>query len=66
MPRLEKDLEFAGIRNVIQENLALADKLGINGTPVFIIGDEIVSGAVGSERLQKAISNVRTCGKATC
>jgi len=50
----------------IQKTMELADSLGLNGTPVFIAGDEVISGAVGVEPLRKAIASVRQCGKATC
>jgi hypothetical protein len=46
--------------------MALDDKLGLSGTPAFVIGDEVVSGAVGADPLRQAVSGVRQCGKATC
>jgi len=46
--------------------MALGDKLGRSGTPAFVIGDEVVPGAVGADPLRQAVSGVRQCGKATC
>ena len=66
MARLQKDMDAADVRAALQENVALGDKLGLSGTPAFIIGDEVVSGAVGVEPLRKTIAGVRQCGKATC
>jgi protein-disulfide isomerase len=47
MARLQKDLESAEVRNALQENMALGDKLGLTGTPAFIIGESVIPGAVG-------------------
>ena len=64
--RLQKDMESEDVKRAIQENVALADRLGLTGTPAFIVGEEVVSGAVGVEPLRKAIASVRQCGQATC
>lgn len=45
---------------------ALASNLGINGTPSYVIGDEVVFGALGYKVLQEKIENVRKCGSTTC
>lgn len=66
LARLEKDLAGGEGNAVIQENVTLGDKLGLTGTPAFIIGDEIIPGAVGVEPLRQAVANMRSCGKATC
>lgn len=66
MGRLEKDFEGEEVRAIIQENARLAEKLGLTGTPAFIVGDEIVPGAVGSEPLRQLIASMRACGKALC
>jgi protein-disulfide isomerase len=39
--------------------------MGMNGTPSYVIGKQVVIGAVGTEILREKISNAR-CGKATC
>ncbi|MEQ9663288.1 MAG: DsbA family protein [Parasphingopyxis sp.] len=44
----------------LQSNMRLASQLGINGTPVFVVGDEILTGAVGYDRLKEAIEQART------
>lgn len=44
----------------------LATKLGINGTPSYVIGDEVVFGALGAEVLKEKISNMRKCGSTNC
>ncbi|MBF9232467.1 DsbA family protein [Microvirga alba] len=64
--RLQKDMESADVRAALQENMGLGDKLGLTGTPAFIIGDEIIPGAVGLDPLKQVVANVRQCGKSNC
>ena len=66
MARLQKDMEAPEIRAALQENVGLGDKLGLSGTPAFIVGDEIIAGAVGVEPLKQVVASVRKCGKASC
>jgi len=65
MAKLEKDLGSAEVRNTLEENFKLAEAMGMNGTPSYVIGKQVVIGAVGVESLREKISNAR-CGKATC
>lgn len=64
--RLKKDMEAPATRAVIEHTVALGDRLGLTGTPAFVIGDEVVFGAVGAPALKQKIESVRKCGKATC
>ena len=64
--KLQKDLDSEEVRAAIQENVGLGDKLGLTGTPAFIIGEDVIPGAVGLEPMKKAVASVRQCGKATC
>jgi protein-disulfide isomerase len=66
MARLQKDLDHAEVRAALQENMTLGDKLGLTGTPAFVVGDEVISGAVGIEPLRKLVASTRQCGKAAC
>ena len=43
----------------IKTNLALAQRLGMTGTPSWIIGDHVVSSALPIEELQRQIARVR-------
>jgi protein-disulfide isomerase len=63
--RIEKDLTSPEIRATIQENMKLAEEMGLNGTPSYVIGKQIVVGAVGLEGLKEKIGIAR-CGKASC
>jgi protein-disulfide isomerase len=66
MARLEKDLQSDEINNTIKESMQLAESLGVNGTPTFVIADEMVIGAQGYDTLKGKIDAARKCGKATC
>ncbi|MGL4239899.1 MAG: DsbA family protein [Beijerinckiaceae bacterium] len=66
MARLQKDMESPAVRAAIEENVQIADSLGLTGTPSYVVGDEIVVGAVGFAELKGRIDNVRKCGKAAC
>jgi len=57
--RLEQDMQDSAIQEAIAHNLQLADALGITGTPSFIIGPEIVPGAVDLRTLQSLIARAR-------
>ncbi|WP_338466917.1 DsbA family protein [Novosphingobium sp. ZN18A2] len=46
----------------LQKNMALAQQLQIDGTPAFVVGDQLVRGAVGQDALQKAIDSAREKG----
>ena len=65
MAKLEKDLSSAEVRNTLEENFKLAEAMGMNGTPSYVIGKQVVVGAVGVDTLREKIGVAR-CGKATC
>jgi protein-disulfide isomerase len=65
MARLEKDMASDEVRASLEESLKLAEKLGLNGTPSYVIGQNVVVGAVGLDALKEKINTAR-CGKATC
>ena len=65
MPRIEKDLNSEEVRDTIQESFNLARVPGLNGTPSYVIGNEVVVGAVGLDALREKVNTAR-CGKPTC
>jgi protein-disulfide isomerase len=65
MARLEKDLASPEVKASLQESFELATALGLNGTPSYVIGADVVVGAVGLPALQEKINTSR-CGKPTC
>ena len=64
--RLQRDMESPEVRETITESMGIAQALGINGTPTFIVADEMVVGAQGYDALKNRIASVRKCGKASC
>lgn len=52
--------------DIVRQAYQLANSIGITGTPTYILGDEAVFGAVGSDIIEEKVANVRACGKATC
>ena len=60
MARLEKDLKSEEIAATLQESAKLAEALGLNGTPSYVIGSDVVVGAVGLDALGKKIEQART------
>jgi protein-disulfide isomerase len=61
MARIEKDMTSEEVRTTLQESMQLADKLGLNGTPSYVIGPNVVVGAVGYEALKEKIEQARAC-----
>lgn len=55
--------ESADIAAEVGKNLELARTLNLTGTPSFVVGDQVLNGAVGYDALKKAIAQVRA-GKA--
>jgi len=55
MARIEKDMGSDEVKKTIDENLKLADALGVNGTPSYVVGDEVVVGAVGLDALREKL-----------
>ncbi|HLJ72497.1 MAG TPA: DsbA family protein [Roseiarcus sp.] len=66
MDRLNKDMATPEARTSIEEVMRMADALQINGTPSFVVGQEVVIGAVGYDQLKDKIDSVHKCGHAVC
>lgn len=64
--KLQEDMWGQKVTAALRENLELGEKLGIDGTPAFVLRDEIIPGAVGVEPLRRSVSRVRRCGDAAC
>jgi protein-disulfide isomerase len=59
MTRLEKDMDSDEVKATINEDMKLADALGVSGTPTYVVGDEVVVGAVGLDALTEKIKAER-------
>ncbi len=64
MARLKKDMGSAEVKKEIDDTRALAQKMGISGTPHFLVGDKVVAGAPEnlSEELSNRVNDVRKAG----
>ena len=57
--KLKNDMLNPSIQNILDKNREVAKRLGLNGTPAFIIGDIIYPGAIKKSGLQEIIYNYR-------
>ena len=60
--RLVADMNSADVTHRIDANLALARELKVEGTPVWIVGDDFIPGAVDQAALESAIAAARQKG----
>lgn len=54
--QLQKQATSPELNATLDESMEIAQALGLNGTPSFVIGDEVIVGAVGLEKLQEAVT----------
>jgi protein-disulfide isomerase len=57
--RIEKDLKSDEVAKTLEESMKLAEALGLNGTPSYVIGNDVVIGAVGLAGLTQKIQAAR-------
>ena len=60
--RLRRDMGDPAIEDYLNETAQLAKKLGIRGTPAFVIGETLVPGAVNGARLKEIVADARSGG----
>ncbi|MEP2944312.1 MAG: DsbA family protein [Hyphomicrobiales bacterium] len=66
MSVLRTMMEKPVIEEAITEVYGLANVIGLTGTPTFIIGSEVLPGAVGHSILKQKIDSMRECGETVC
>lgn len=59
LKRIEVRAGSDEVAAMIQKNLVLAQKLGVQGTPAFVVGDTVIPGYVEGPQLQLAIQAAR-------
>jgi protein-disulfide isomerase len=67
--QLEKDMADPDIQKSLDQAKELAQKLGLQGTPLYLIGDHVIPGAPDDlyDQLTKNVAEIREKGcKATC
>jgi protein-disulfide isomerase len=57
--RLIRDMSSPAITSKLAENAALAQTLGVTGTPAIIVGNQLVPGAIGLDDLRKLVDHAR-------
>ncbi|MBP7065145.1 DsbA family protein [Ferrovibrio sp.] len=57
--RLKKDMAAPKVSQVIERNLALAQKIGVDGTPGFVIGEQLIPGAIPLETMRQVVKQQR-------
>ena len=64
MARVKKDMASPEVKKEIEDTRALAQKMGISGTPHFLVGDKVIAGAPENlaEVLNTNISDIRKAG----
>lgn len=63
---LELEAQSEKVTAIIQKSYDIAKALNVSGTPTYIIGDEIIPGAIGIDELRLRIANMRECGASMC
>jgi protein-disulfide isomerase len=56
MARIERDMGSDEVKKTIDENMKLADALGVSGTPSYVVGEDVVVGAVGIDALREKLN----------
>src|SRR3546814_15244509 len=54
-----RDLKAAALGTELENNLELGRALGLSGTPAYVVGGQVLNGAVGYETLKAAIAKAR-------
>ena len=65
VPQLEADMESEEVREALDEVRGLAQKLGLQGTPLYLIGDRIIPGAP-EDLYDQLVENVTVIRKEGC
>jgi protein-disulfide isomerase len=68
MDKIKKDMASDDVKNELQAMMALSKKIGINGTPHFLVGDKSIPGAPDDlhDQLEKLVTEFRKNGCSTC
>jgi len=68
MDKLRTDMASDAVKNELEDMKALAKKIGINGTPHFLVGDKSIPGAPEDlhDQLEALVGEFRKNGCSTC
>ena len=57
--KIKSEMKADTVKNAISDTRSIASKLGIRGTPAFVVRDRLIRGAVGYSEFQNAIAEAR-------
>lgn len=57
--KVATDLQSKALRAEVEKNLSLGRALGLTGTPSYVVGNRILSGAVGYDELKAVVDEAR-------
>ncbi|MCC6598736.1 MAG: DsbA family protein [Alphaproteobacteria bacterium] len=57
--RVKKDLASGEIEEALNKNIEISRKIGVQGTPAFVVGTTFIPGYIGEEGLKQAIAEQR-------
>ena len=64
--RLREEMKNPAITEAFATTYDLANRLAITGTPSYVVGNEVVFGALGHEVLGEKIAMARKCSEGAC
>lgn len=59
MDKLKQDMDSPEVAGQLVNNAKMAQLLGISGTPAFVVGDQLVPGAIGKDRIKALVEKAR-------
>ncbi|WP_407050909.1 DsbA family protein [Methyloraptor flagellatus] len=64
--KIEAEMKSAEVQASLEEGFGLANGLGLTGTPSYVIGQQVIPGAIGMPKLKDRIAEVRGCLPKQC
>lgn len=61
--KLKKDAEDPSVQKEIDDSIKLGSEIGVRGTPMFVINDQVYPGAMQYDQLKKAVEEARAGAK---
>lgn len=62
LERMKRDMESAEVAEELEKNQLWAERLGITGTPAFVIGEQVIPGAIDASRMKRFVEAARGQG----
>jgi protein-disulfide isomerase len=64
--KLREEMKNPAIMDAFEKTYDLANRLSITGTPSYVVGNEVVFGALGREVLGEKIASAKSCADKVC